>query len=142
MEPMNETFPLRGVVICLHPTSARLRFLKHEAGHISLPAALPALSELLDVYQSGDSAALHPAVLINQLCQSLGLAPESLAVEPSLRCWVDAPGTTIPVFCLRTVDELPFEAPSGYRWIDLPDCFSLSAVEQQMMRRIYQWLME
>ena len=139
---MSESLPLRFIIVCLHPTSARLRFLKNTSGHICLPEALPPLSELLDDFQPPEGAALHPGAFLKQLSEQTGIPADCLSVEQSMRCWVNVPRATLPIFCLRTVDELPFTAPEGYQWIDLPDCFSLNAIEQQMMRRVYQWLME
>lgn len=138
----NDALPLRFMVHHLNPASARLRFLKSNNGHICQPEALPALSALYDDVAPTVERAVHPAKYFQKLCDDFSLKNDALIIEQGFRCWVDTPSQAVPIFLLRAVNESPFCAPEGFRWIELPDSFSLTDVERQMMRRCYQWLME
>lgn len=141
METTATNPPLRFVIHHLHPTSARLRFLKSPAGRVIFPTPLPALSELLEEYDIPSATATHPAPFLRQLCATLQVEPHELTIVNGFRLWVDTPGVTVPVYLVKVQKEQPFAAPKGCQWIELPDCFSLPAIERLVMRQIYDFLL-
>ncbi|QLQ33729.1 MAG: hypothetical protein HZT40_21335 [Candidatus Thiothrix singaporensis] len=98
METTATNPPLRFVIHHLHPTSARLRFLKSPAGRVIFPTPLPALSELLEEYDIPSATATHPAPFLRQLCATLQVEPHELTIVNGFRLWVDTPGVTVPVY--------------------------------------------
>lgn len=133
---------LRFIIFHLNPVSARLRFLKSSQGQVCHPEPLPSLSDLRDGYDNSAELAIHPASYLPRICELLTISNQTLVIENDFRCWVDTPSQLLPVFLLRVSSESPCAIPEGFRWIELPDCFSLTDVERQMMRLCYQWLME
>ncbi len=137
-----QNLPLRFVIFHLHPTSARLRYLKFDSGHVCAPKKLPVLTEVLDRYKEGAGPSVHPQTYLRPLCRQLAVAESTLSIAGEFRCWVDTPSGALPIYLARVQLEQPFDAPDGCDWIELPDCLLLSNVEIEIMRRAYQWLLE
>ena len=136
-----QSVPLRFVVYHLHRQSGRLRLLRTREGHICYPEALPERSVLIDENRETSNLSIHPAGHFHELCEELAISPDKLAIEQNFRCWVETPDQTLPVFLLRVVDQQFFRAPLRTQWIESLDSCSLTPVEAQMMRKIYQWIL-
>ncbi len=130
---------LRFIVHHLHPTSARLRFLKSPGGFVVFPTPLPRLSDLLDACTESSSLLQHPSTYLKQLSETLQINPSTLQFVKDFRCWVDTPKQTLVVYLVRVVIEQPFTPQPGYQWIELPDSFSLIAIERLMLQRVYEF---
>jgi hypothetical protein len=137
-----DEYPLRYVIIHIHPVSARLRFLISQKPHLCLPKPLPKLSDLLSNAHNDAKVVNHPSSYIHDCCALWKIPEKDLAVVPEFKLWVDTPRARLPVYCLHVDAYQPFIAPAGTAWIDLPDCFELSSVERQIMQEIYKWLLE
>lgn len=132
---------LRFVIIHIHPTSARLRFLISPVGCVVFPTALPVLSDLVDDQPGQHGLSVHPAAFVGELCRLLQVDTSRLEVASDFRCWVNVPGGYVPVYLLSDASPHPFEPPKGYRWIELPDSFQLIPIERLILRRVYDFLL-
>ena len=141
MNAKASSLPLRFVIHHIHPTSARLRFLKSAEAHIIFPRPLPTLSDLLDERDSHNCLAVHPAPFLSQLCETLQMELAKVAIVNEFRQWVDTPQSAIPIYLVKVLTEQPFTAPEGCSWIELPDCFGLIEVERLIMRKVYDFLL-
>lgn len=139
---VDEEFPLRFIIYHLNPASARLRFLKSSDGQVCHPLPLPRLSDLIDHYSHVDSVTVHPASYLQAISKLLSTSIDKLVIEDGFRCWIDTPQQVLPVYLLRVNSQSPCAAPKDYQWIELPDSFSLTEIERNMMRHCYQRLME
>jgi hypothetical protein len=132
--------------LILHHTqaaSARTRFVRMPHGGVSAFDALPVRAELLD-QAPADSVVNHPAKLINDAEQRLGLKPGSLEVDSSFQAWVDVAQGPIQVFLARfTSIDPPFAEVEnlGGEFINLTDGRQLAQVELEMLRRAYECVM-
>jgi len=126
-------------------TSARTRFLKLGHGGVCAFDPLPPMSQVLERDEvPRDRVARHPAVLISQTEQSLGLHQGGLALEPGYRVRVDVPGETIEVFLARFTDiDPPFglAEANGASFIDLTQARGMAPVELQLLRLAYEMIL-
>lgn len=126
-----------------HHTSARLRFFKHAYGGVCGFEPLPTLSQLLDD-KPEDSVALHPAALVTEAEQQLGMSAGDLEVEGEYKAYVEVPEGVVQVFLARfTSIDPPFhiaEAEGG-EFVDLPQARNMPQVELELLRMAYETVM-
>ena len=140
--PAGEEYPLRYIIIHIHPVSARLRFLISQKNHLCLPKPLPKLADLIYTPRKDNKVIVHPSSYIHTCCSQWNIPERDLTMVPDFRLWVDTPQLELPVYCLHIDAHQPFVAPAGTRWIELPECFELSAIERLIMQEIYKLLLE
>ena len=128
-------------------TSARLRFLKFANGSICAFHPLPALSQLLDSSIDADDEGKvieHPAHLLQEAADRLGLALESLKVHGGYHVNVDTCNGPVKVYLaeLNTIDP-PFQvaADMNAEFIDLTQARNLAIVELELLRLAYEFVM-
>ena len=129
-------------------TSARLRFLKFASGSICAPDPLPELSQLLDStinrYDEDDNIVTHPARLLHEASDRLGLDIESLKVQGGYHARVDTSNGTVQVYLteLTTMDP-PFDRASDIdaEFIELTQARGLAVVELELLRLAYEYVM-
>lgn len=140
--PRADEYPLRYIIIHIHPVSARLRFLISQKKHLCLPTPLPKLADLISITRKEHKIMAHPSSYIHACCSQWHIPEKDLAMVPEFRLWIDTPRGEIPIYCLHVDAHQPFEAPAGTCWIELPNCFELSSLERHIMQEIYKWLLE
>ena len=99
-------------------TSARTRFLMLDHDGVCAFDSLPPLAQVLERKEMPpEKVAQHPATLISQAEQALGLSRGGLELETGFRVRVDVPGGTIGVFLARfTAIDPPFALASCFRF--------------------------
>ena len=120
-------------------TSARLRFLKLPYGGVCGFAPLPTLAELMD-RADDDNLSMHPAQLVKQAEQTLGLIPGDLEAVGEFHEYVDVPDGPIQVFLARfTTIDPPFIQVRRHHaeFIELPQARNLPQVELGLLRAVY-----
>ncbi len=128
-------------------TSARTLFLRHASGSIIAPAPLPFLSTLLDEGDDDpkDSGVfLHPAALIREYCEGLGLPPALLQAEGEFHGRVDTPQQTLSVYLARfTCIDPPraLFAERGGRFCAITELRGGHPAEMALLRQAYQAIM-
>lgn len=138
---MSPNVPLRYVLCNLHNTSARLRFLMHNCKSVMLPSPLPNLTDVQDHHQIED-VPIHPAMFLPDICNLLDIDPKDLHLEHGFTFWMETPEGDVPIFIIRQMLSEPGQAPEDYKWIELPDCFQLPALEREVLRKVYQHFMQ
>lgn len=130
-------------------TSARLHFLKFASGSICAFDPLPELSQVLDStinrYDDDDNnIVVHPARLLREAGDKLGLDIESLKVQGGYHARVDTSNGAVQVYLaeLTTMDP-PFElaADINAEFIELAQARNLTAVELELLRLAYEYVM-
>ena len=124
-------------------TSARLRFLKFPYGGVCGFEPLPTLAQLLDE-EAHDSVVAHPAPLVAQAEQRLGIAAGELEAEGEFKAYVDVPDGVIQVILARfTSIDPPFEVAEaqGGEFVDLPQARNIPRVELELLRKVYEVVM-
>lgn len=135
---------LRVIVYHKQATSARTRFLR--GSHLCLPDPLPALAVPLEEGEEGTATTVsaHPAPLLRRVTQWLGLGDGELALEREFRERVEVPGGEIVIHLARaTTIDPPFDgaAQVGCRFVSLLEAKDLAAVELELLRRAYRFVM-
>lgn len=127
-------------------TSARTRFLRYADGIVA-PEPFPKLAQVLDeTERSGDAAVLtHPAMLVRQVAEGLGIDADDIEVETEFRSNVDTPQGVAPIYlgCITTIDP-PFDAAEkiGARFIAITEARDLGPSDLELLRRAYDCVME
>ena len=128
-------------------TSARLRFMKFFSGSVCGFEPLPRLSQLIDDtidVDGGQYVVLHPAQLLKDASEKLGLDTESLKVEGEYHAQVDSSRGTVRVYLteLTTIDP-PFDRAEAINaeFIDLTQARNLTDVELELLRMAYEHVM-
>ncbi len=124
-------------------TSGRTRFVKMPHGGVSAFEPLPVPSQLMDEAQ--ESVVNHPARLVSDAEQQLGMASGSLEVDRDFQAWVDVAGGPIQVFLARfTTIDPPFAEIEqlGGQFINLTDGRGLVPTELELLRLAYESVME
>jgi len=131
------------LVLChKQATSARLRFF-------SLNGSILAFDPLAGEVQLRDEdyfpeVTVHPSAVVRQAQTRLGLGDGSVAPESGFRAWLATDDGDVPVLLaiFETTDP-PFEAAErlGGRFIAMTDARTLGRVDQQLLRRVYEYLL-
>ena len=126
-------------------TSARTLFLRVNET-VCLFDGLPTLSSVLEDAPT-DKIAVHPAAILAETEQKLGLPPASIKIdsEDEFQASVDAPAGPINIILARfTATDPPREAvaPAGGTFIALTEARQLPATELVLLRLAYQAIME
>lgn len=130
---------IRFIVIHLHRTSARLRFLNF-SDYLCGPTPLPKLIELT-VAPNSNAPSEHPSTALQNLRAHLGLEESQLELVPDFRCWIEAPGEVIPIYMAVANGPDPFTAPAGSQWVGLPESWMFTPLERELMREAYEFLL-
>ncbi|WP_353570029.1 hypothetical protein [Candidatus Albibeggiatoa sp. nov. BB20] len=135
----------RVIIYHKQKTSAKTLFLSINKS-VCLFDGLPDLSSLLDLDAvSDDKVALHPAAIISDAEQRLGLDKGSLELDSEFQAVVDAPDQNLTIFLLRTMyvdppcDEV---AEHEGRFIAITDARTYPQTELELLRRAYEAIME
>lgn len=131
---------IRFIVIHLHRTSARLRFLNFK-DYLCGPTPLPKLIELTVTPTGKNVPSEHPSLALKNLRTHLGLEESQLELVPDFRCWIEAPGEVIPIYMAVASGPEPFPAPSDSQWIGLPESWMFTPLERELMREAYEFLL-
>lgn len=128
-------------LILLHKqsTSGRVRFLCLHSG-VLLFQPLPALSVLHDENYS-PKIQIHPAARVREAELHLGLPEGMIHPEAEFQAWVDSAEGDVPVLlgAFAGIDP-PFAAieQAGGRFIAMTESRSLSEIERNLLRRVYE----
>lgn len=128
-------------------TSARTLFLRHASGSVITPEPLPFLSTVLDEDEADPKETvvfLHPAVLIREYCESLGLPTTLLQAEGEFHERVDTPQQTLSVYLARfTCIDPPraLFAEQGGRFCAITELRGGHPAEMALLQRAYQAVM-
>ena len=123
-------------------TSARLRFLRFAYHSVCAFEPLPKLAMLMDE-EDAAGVALHPAAIIQQAEQKLGLSCGELKAEGEYRACVDVAGGPVNILLLRfTSIDPPFALAEKIQaaFVDLPEARDLVQVELELLRKAYELL--
>ena len=130
----------RLILIHKQKTSGRVRFLRLPGGMLAF-AALPETASLREEDYTSPVAP-HPAALVRDAEEKLGLPAGSLEAEAEFQAWADTPGGDVPVLLagFTTIDP-PFEAAEGLggKFIAITEARGLPEVELQLLRRAYEY---
>lgn len=135
---------LRFILFHKHHTSARTRFLCLRNETVLYPQALPTLSQQIDDALPS-VVETHPAMLLQQLAESLEKEAEELELEPEYEERVDTPGHVVRIYLVRfTAIDPPFELAESMdgKFIDLTQARMLPDTELLLLRRAYEVIME
>lgn len=141
---MTSTHPSRVILFHKQSTSARTRFLLFAHGGVCGPEPLPELAEMMGEPPVSGAPAPHPAALIRQTAERLGLGPKGLEAVGEFRHWVDVAGGPVVVFLAAfTSIDPPFGqvAEHGARFIDLTEARALPPAELELLRKAYELLL-
>lgn len=139
--------PAQLVVYHKHPTSARLRFLRHAHGGICAAAPLPAAARIEtgacapDAANGNGAVRAHPGMLLRGVEAALALPRGCIEPDGAFRCHVVADGGCAEVLLARFRDiDPPFDEASavGADFIDLTDARRLPAAELMLLRLAYE----
>jgi len=124
-------------------TSARLRFLRFDYDSVCAFEGLPKLAMLMDEDDS-NSVLLHPANVIKQTVEQLGIDEGALEIDAEFQACVDIADGPVNVFLAHfTSIDPPFELAEKLdaRFIDLTQARDLAPVELQLLRKAYEQVM-
>jgi hypothetical protein len=124
-------------------TSARMRFLRFAYGSVFYSEPLPKLAVLMDDDYSS-TVVVHPAAVIKQTEQELGLAQGDLEAEAEYQVNVDVAGGPASILLARfTGIDPPFEKAEAIQasFIDLTQARGLPQVELECLRKAYELVM-
>ena len=124
-------------------TSARTRFLRLEACGVCGFEPLPPLSRRAGGGEEG--VVTHPASLVREAEQRLGLAAGGLEVEPGFHHRLESPDGTCTVYLARfTAIDPPFDAAeqAGGRFVAITEARDLPPVQLDLLRDAYEVIME
>ena len=134
--------PCRVILYHKQATSAWLRFLRFANHSVCAFEPLPKLSVLMDEVPER-VLVLHPAPIIRDAEQQLGLNPGDLEAEGEYQEMVDVAGGPINILLARfTSIDPPFDLAERLqgRFIDLPDARDLMDTELLLLRKAYELL--
>lgn len=136
--------PLRFIIFHINSNSAKLQFLCAQENSICFPMPLPRLAEIVEPGKSvsrknQQNLTFHPGAFVKDCCNEWQLP--SLHLKGYVLSWVETPRGTIPVYPLQAKMVSPFEPPPDTQWIELPDSFSLPAIEREILKSAYEWLL-
>ena len=121
-------------------TSARLRFLRFPYNSVCAFKPLPKLSMLMDD-EAAMNVAIHPAKVMQQTEQQLGLTSDELEVDGEYQACVDVAGGPVNILLAHftTIDPPFWLAESLHAdFVDLPEARDLPQVELELLRKAYE----
>lgn len=124
-------------------SSARTRFLRFPYHSVCAFEPLPKLAVLMDD-EATSVVAIHPAHVINQAEQQLGLSAGDLEVEGEYRACVDVAAGPVNILLARfTSIDPPFALAEELqaRFIDLTQARDLPQVELELLRKAYELIL-
>jgi len=124
-------------------TSARTRFLKFANNSVCAFEPIAKLVQMLDGLP-GDTMIL-PSSVLKEVEDRLGFMPGSLEAEGQYRKAVEVPGETIQIILARiTTTDPPFDLAkkAGGAFIDLTQARGLPAIELELLRTAYEFILE
>jgi len=128
-------------------TSARLRFLKFDSGSVCAFEPLPTLSQMIDASIDADvdeGIVTHPAQLVRDAVNRLGLEVDNMKVDAGYRANVDSSTGPVRIFLMQfTSIDPPFDCAEkiNAQFIDLTEARGLSSVELELLRQAYEYVM-
>lgn len=128
-------------------TSARLRFLKLASGSVCAFEPLPTLSQMVDEDDDpeiDDTVVTHPAQLLREASEWLGLDKRLMKVEAGYHAIVDTNECTVHVYLTEFITtDPPFEHAQNINaaFIDLTQARDLPGVELELLRKAYDCVM-
>ncbi len=131
---------LRFIICHLSITSARLQFLSQQ-DQVCFPKRLPPLVSLLEQDPGKNKPAVHPGFALQDLRRSPAFRDTKLEMVPDFHCWIEAPRTLFSLYLLVSTQPEAFIPPSGCRWIELPDSWSLLPLQRDLLRKAYECLL-
>jgi hypothetical protein len=136
---MNMALAPRLILYHKQATSARTRFLRF-ADTLLAFTALPLLSAVCDEDAAQSTVVPHPAPILRQAEERLGLVHGDLRAEAGFYAEVDTPGGNVPVLLAEfTTIDPPFAAvaEAGGRFVAITEARGLPDVELELVRRAY-----
>lgn len=122
-------------------TSARTRFMKFSYGSVFAFSPVPALAQLCD---QNNNMAIHPAAIIKEVEEKIGLPGGSLKAEGEFQHAIDVPGEEIQVLLTEiTTTDPPFDTAekNNASFIDLTQARGLPQVELELLRSAYELIL-
>lgn len=120
-------------------TSARTRFLRFADSLLAF-APLPEGAVLRSESEPQGAVLTHPAPVLKQAEEALGLPPGSLAAETEFSAMVDTPQGEVQILLagFTTIDP-PFVAATdaGGRFVAITEARGLPSIELELARRAY-----
>lgn len=141
---MTETHQPRLIMFHKQKTSARTRFLLLGSGTVCGFDPIPSLAEVMDPTPAEGKVALHPGALAHAAETRLGLPAGSLETMGDFHARVDVADGPLSVYLAGfTTEDPPFAAAEeqGARFIELPEARMLPAIELQLLRLAYEYLL-
>jgi hypothetical protein len=142
MSAPSPTQPARLVLCHKQATSARVRFFSREDSILAFDP-LGAGASLHDEDYMAE-VPLHPGAVVRAAEARLALPGGSLAAEGGFQAWIATDAGEVPVVlaAFQSADP-PFDAAErcGGRFIAMTDARRLPPLEQQLLRRVYEYLL-
>ncbi|MEY3219994.1 MAG: hypothetical protein RIT27_1351 [Pseudomonadota bacterium] len=137
---------LRFILYHKQSTSGRTRFFRFAHGGVCGFVGLPTLSQVVDVHQEKTLSSIitHPAALLSDIQQRLGLLATDLRIDGEYHEYVDAQNMMINIYLAHfTAIDPPFEMAEkqGGRFVELAQSRDLSRPELELLRRAYQLIL-
>ena len=120
-------------------TSARTRFLKFSHDSVCAFEPIPSLAQLVD--GEAVNTLLHPAAVLQEVEDELGLDQGSLKAEAEYRHNVEVPGGKLQIILANiTTMDPPFELAekANAQFIDLTQARGLPQIELDLLRHAYE----
>jgi hypothetical protein len=136
---MNMTLAPRLILYHKQATSARTCFLRLADSLLAF-TSLPTLSAVRAENAAKSSVVVHPAPVLRNAEQRLGLVQGDLRAATEYYAEVDTVHGTVPVLLAEfTAIDPPFDAAEsvGGRFIAITEARGLSPVELELLRRAY-----
>jgi hypothetical protein len=136
---MSEALAPRLILYHKQATSARTRFVRFADSLLAF-TALPPLAVVCPEDAAQSAVVPHPAPLLRQAEQRLGLSHGDLRAEADFYAEVDTPDGIVAVLLAEfTSIDPPFAAvaEAGGRFVAITEARGLPAVELELVRRAY-----
>jgi hypothetical protein len=138
----------RFVLYHKQPTSARMRFMVFETGSVLSGSLLPALSLLEDAQErdyDSEKIVQLPTNGLLDVVKNLGISASDVRMSFPDMSLVDTAKEKIPVHgvAFTTIDPPIAQVENtGAKFIDMTQARQLSAIDMEILRRIYVHAME
>ncbi len=127
-------------------TSAMTRFFRLNEGSVLLGKSLPELARVVTGEVEPDSSVVsHPAAMVAEIEQWLGLEPGDLVIEHDYHELIEVPGNNVRVYLahFKSIDP-PFDRAeaAGASFVTLTQTRGMNPVELELLRSAYTMIME